>query len=100
MQTKNSVLDSDDQPSFGSLHQPAFDGAPSWLQRAARCTTFLTMTCLYLWPSSLGIHQGEKSLVLRKPVFEVLTRSETNQAVQLQKMARGLKFPIQKVEGL
>ena len=32
------------------------------------------------------------SLVVRKPVFGVLTRSDTNQAVQLLKMARGLKF--------
>ena len=37
---------------------------------------------------------------MRKPTFWFLTRSDTNQAVQLQKMARGLKFWIQKVEGL
>ena len=30
----------------------------------------------------------------------VPTWSDTNQAVQLQKIARGLKFQIQKVEGL
>ena len=29
-----------------------------------------------------------------------LTRSETNQAVPLQKVARGLKFRIKKVKGL
>ena len=28
------------------------------------------------------------------------TRSDTNQAVQLQKMARGLKFCVKEVEGL
>ena len=28
------------------------------------------------------------------------TRSDTNQALQLQKMARGLKFQIKEVEGL
>ena len=38
---------------------------------------------------------------MRKPVFEgYLTRSDTNRAVQSLNMARGLKFPIQKVEGL
>ena len=35
------------------------------------------------------------SLVVRKP-----TRSDTNQAVQPQKMARGLKFQIYEEEGL
>ena len=37
---------------------------------------------------------------MRKPVLGFSTRSDKNQAVQLQKMARGLKFPIQEVEGL
>ena len=37
---------------------------------------------------------------MRKPTFWFPTRSDTNQAVQLQKMDRGLKFRIQKVEGL
>ena len=37
---------------------------------------------------------------MRKPTFKFPTRSDTNQAVQLQKMARGLKFRIKKVEGL
>ena len=40
------------------------------------------------------------SLVLRKPVFRFMTRSDTNRAVQPQKMARGLKFPIKVVDGL
>ena len=35
-----------------------------------------------------------------KPTFWFQTWSDTNQAVQLQKMARGLKFQILKVEGL
>ena len=39
------------------------------------------------------------SLVLRKPVFGP-TRSDTNRAVQSLNMARGLKFQIQKEEGL
>ena len=34
------------------------------------------------------------SSVMRKPTFWFLTWSDTNQAVQLQKMARGLKFRI------
>ena len=37
---------------------------------------------------------------MRKPTFWFSTWSDTNQAVQLQKMARGLKFLIEKVEGL
>ena len=37
---------------------------------------------------------------MRKPTFWFLTWSDTNQAVQLQKMARGLEFRIFKIEGL
>ena len=37
---------------------------------------------------------------MRKQTFWFLTWSDTNQAVQLKKMARGLKFRIEKVEGL
>ena len=37
---------------------------------------------------------------MRKATFWYLTWSDTNQAVQLQKMARGLKFRIEEVEGL
>ena len=37
---------------------------------------------------------------MRKPTFWFPTWSDTNQAVQLQKMARGLKFWIKKVKGL
>ena len=40
------------------------------------------------------------SRVMRKPTFWFSTWSDTNEAVQLQKMARGLKFWIKKVEGL
>ena len=35
-----------------------------------------------------------------KPTFWFQTWSDTNQAVQLQKMARGKKFQILKIEGL
>ena len=34
----------------------------------------------------------QMSRVMRKPTFWFSTRSDTNQAVQLQKIARGLKF--------
>ena len=37
---------------------------------------------------------------MRKPTFWFPTRSDTNQAVQPQKMARGLKFGIKEEEGL
>ena len=37
---------------------------------------------------------------MRKPTLWFPTWSDTNQAVQLQKIARGLKFQIKKVEGL
>ena len=37
---------------------------------------------------------------MRKPVFEFPTWSDTNGAVQPQKIARGLKFQIKVVEGL
>ena len=37
---------------------------------------------------------------MRKPTFWFPTWSDTNQAVQLQKMARGLKFRISKEAGL
>ena len=40
------------------------------------------------------------SRVTRKPTFWFSTRSDTNQAVQLHRMARGLIFWIKKVEGL
>ena len=37
---------------------------------------------------------------MRKPTFWFPTWSDTNRAVQSQKMARGLKFLFKKVEGL
>ena len=37
---------------------------------------------------------------MRKPTFSFPTRSDTNHAVQLQNIARDLKFRIKKVEGL
>ena len=44
--------------------------------------------------------EAQLSLVVRKRYSGFPTRSDTNQAVQLQKMARGLQFRIYKVEGL
>ena len=40
------------------------------------------------------------SRIMRKPTFWFPTWSDTNRAVQSQKMARGLKFRIYEVEGL
>ena len=40
------------------------------------------------------------SCVARKPVFGVPNRSDTNQVVQLEKMARSLKFRIKKIDEL
>ena len=40
------------------------------------------------------------SRVMRKPTFWFSTRSDKKRAVQLQKMARGLKFRIKIEEGL
>ena len=37
---------------------------------------------------------------MRKPTFWLPTWSDTNQAVESQKMARGLKFRIKEVEGM
>ena len=37
---------------------------------------------------------------MRKPTFWFPTWSDTNQAVQLQRMARGLKFRVEEEEGL
>ena len=37
---------------------------------------------------------------MRKPTFWFPTRCDTNQAVQPQKMTRGLTFGIEEVEGL
>ena len=40
------------------------------------------------------LQQTQMSRVMRKPTFWFPTWFDTNQAVQLQKMARGLKFRI------
>ena len=37
---------------------------------------------------------------MRKLVFRISTRSDTNRAAQSQKLARGLKFCTKEVEGL
>ena len=49
--------------------------------------------------TSVVVHSfPDMSLVVRKAVFGVSTRSDTNRAAQLQKMARGLKFWIKEEE--
>ena len=50
-------------------------------------------------PSAVSNHD-QLSLVKRKPTFWFPTWSDTNQAVQLQMMARGLKFRKKEEEGL
>ena len=56
----------------------------------------------WLWAGVLDLaicSKAHLSLVLRKPVFSV-SDQVTNRAVQLQKMARGLKFRTREVKGL
>ena len=48
----------------------------------------------------LPSRQPYLSRVMKKPTFWFSTRSDTNQAVQSQKMARGLKFRFKREEGL
>ena len=50
--------------------------------------------CIYCAFLMMGKRKVYMSRVMRKPTFWFLTWSDTNQAVQLQKMARGLKFRI------
>ena len=45
-------------------------------------------------------HYGTSECVIRKQTFRFPTYSDTNQAVQLQQIARGLKFRIEKEEGM
>ena len=58
------------------------------------CSSLLPMlsTCTFTFSVSVSMHY--KSLVVRKPVLGGPTRPHTNQAVQLPKMASGLKFRI------
>ena len=58
---------------------------------------------IVLVASKLGTNSNcntQMSCVMRKPTFWFPTWSNTNQAVQLQKMDRGLKSGIKKVGGL
>ena len=48
----------------------------------------------------MGLRKRKMSCAMRKPTIWFPTGSDTNQAVQLQKMDTGLKFWIQKVEAL
>ena len=51
-------------------------------------------------PPQFGAGLTQMSLVMRKPKFWFPTWSNTNQAVQLQKMAKDLKFWVYEEEGL
>ena len=46
------------------------------------------------------VYKSKISRVMTKPVLGFPTRSDTNRAVQPQKLVRGSKFRIQEVEGL
>ena len=48
----------------------------------------------------MQVNQAKMSRITRNLSLGFLTRSETNPAVQSQKMVRGLKFWIYEVEGL
>ena len=52
------------------------------------------------WKTKMSNGNKNMSRVMRKPTFWFPTWSDTNQAVHLQKVARGLKFRIQTVGGL
>ena len=56
--------------------------------RNVLCALELLLVCKYMSPN------------MRKPTMWILTRSDTNQAVHLLEMARGLKFCIKEVEVL
>ena len=63
----------------------------SWLQKSGgQNRAFEAMKSFY----SFLVDAVSISHVMRKPTFLFPTWSDTNQAVQLQKMARGLKFRI------
>ena len=60
---------------------------------------FLNMAQLIIM-ETLSKLQSNLSHVMKKQTFCFPTWSDTNQAVQVQKIARGLKFRIKEVEGL
>ena len=70
----------------------------SYLHKIKSILTFIevrgTCTCIIIY---LLCSKQQMSRVMRKPTF---SWPYTNQAVQLLKMAGGLKFGIEKVEGL
>ena len=77
----------------------SFFKASSCLCRSRTCF-FLASSWSFLNFSSSWISTNYKSLHMRKPTIWVPTRSHTNYAVQSQKMVRGWKFWIYKVEEL
>ena len=74
-----------------------------WTARSSVYTVchFICMITTIFWMSEFTItYIHQMSPDVRKSTFWFPTRSNTNQAVQLWKMARGLKFRILKVDGL
>ena len=59
----------------------------------------LIIVTIYGEPILKSTHNLNLSRVMRKPTFWFPTWSDTNQSVQPQKMASGLKFRNEKVEG-
>ena len=77
-------------------HWGHFMRKPSFLQMQKSKSDQLSLTALCQADLSAFVfhYLDNMSFVVRKPVFGVSTRSDTNRAIQPQKMARGLKFRI------
>ena len=60
--------------------------------------TYVSPSCIYI--HALVLTSLKMSRVVRKQTFWFPTWSDTNQAVQLQNIDRGLKFRVKKAEGL
>ena len=58
----------------------------------------LEYSCIVVSPGAFI--KTDMSRALRKPVFEIATRPDTNWTILPQKLARGVKFWTQEVEGL
>ena len=59
-----------------------------------------SFTISNLTKDTISHEDSYMSCVMRKPVFGVSYQVQHKRAVQPQKMARGLKFQIQEVEGV
>ena len=77
----------------------------AYIATLAQLDRILTSSSKQIVSRSVPLNQRiitlkQMSCDMRKPAFLFPTWSDTNQAVQLQKMARCLKFRIKEVEGL